>query len=148
MSHTYHKLLYHLVWSTANREPTIQSEFEDQLHHFIGGAFKTKKCIPLLVGEMPDHIHAFVAIPPHMAIAEVIRNVKVGSTKWIKQNIPYNFAWQEGYGAFSVSTSNKQAVLDYVKNQKEHHKQKSFKDEFLGLLNKHEIEFDEKYLWL
>ena len=98
---------------------------------------------------MPDHVHVLTAIPPTISIAEVIRNVKVSATKWVKETCPdsANFAWQEGYGAFSVSSSNHEAIVNYIRNQKNHHKDRDFRDEFLALLNKHGIEFDEKYLW-
>ena len=149
MPHTYFQLFYHLVWSTKNRVLSIPPLFEERLHGYIGGAFKTKGCLPIAIGGMPDHVHVWIAIPPTYVISEVVRNIKVATTKWVRETNPhcFDFAWQEGYGAFSVSVSNKNAVINYIKNQKEHHKGRSFKDEFLILLKQHEIEHDEKYLW-
>src|SRR5260221_12730896 len=85
MSHTYFQLFYHFVWSTKNREPTISSIFEEPLHSYIGGCFKTKGCFPIQIGGMPDHIHALIAIPPTLSIAEIIRNVKVSVTKCVHE---------------------------------------------------------------
>jgi REP element-mobilizing transposase RayT len=149
MSHTYCQLLYHLVWSTKNRSPSIPSSFEERLHCYIGGAFKTKQCLPLQIGGMPDHVHVLVSIPPTILLSEIVRNVKVCTTKWMQQTdlINENFSWQEGYGAFSVSASNREGVTNYIQQQKEHHKKHNFKEEFLMLLGKHGIAFDEKYLW-
>ena len=149
MTHTYFQLFYHLVWSTKNRELSIPPLFEQRLHEYIGGAFKTKGCAPLQIGGMADHVHILLIIPPTIAIAEVIRNVKVSATKWVHEVNPHcqNFAWQEGYGAFSVSASNREIVANYIRNQKEHHKGRSFKDEFLVLLNQHGVDYEEKYLW-
>ncbi len=149
MAHTYVQLYYHLVWSTKNREMSIPSLLEERLHDYIGGAFKAKECLPIQIGGMPDHIHILVTIPPTLAVAEIIRNVKVASTKWVHETNQHckDFAWQEGYGAFTVSASKKDTVINYIKNQKEHHEGRSFKEEFLLLLNQHEIEYDERYLW-
>lgn len=149
MSHTYIQLFYHLIWSTKNRELSIPSAFEERLHEYLGGAFKTKMCSPLQIGGMADHIHALVTIPPTASVAEIVRNVKVTTTKWVHEINPQckNFGWQEGYGAFSVSASKQEVVMNYIKNQKEHHQGRSFKEEFLILLNQHGVEYDEKYLW-
>ena len=150
MAHTYFQLLYHLVWSTKDRKSLISdNQFEDRLHNYIGGSFKAKDCLPLQIGGMPDHLHALVTIPPTLQIAEVIRNIKVSSSKWAHQIYPEfsGFGWQEGYGAFSISASNREAVVNYIKNQKEHHKVRSFQDEFIALLDRYGINYDEKYLW-
>ncbi len=149
MSHTYTQLLYHLVWSTKERQPFIPHDFQDRVYQYLAGTLKAKKCHPIQIGGMPDHIHILTEMNPDVAPAEVIRNIKVSATKWIKNTWPTfsNFAWQEGYGAFSVSASNREAVLNYIKNQEKHHKVKNFMDEFLELLDRHEVEYDIKYLW-
>lgn len=149
MAHTYVQLYYHIVWSTKDRTLSIPSALEERLHAFIGGAFKTKGCVCLQVGGMPDHIHVLVTIPPVSAVAEVVRNVKVASTKWVHKTHPSckDFAWQEGYGAFSVSESKREIVRQYIQNQKDHHQGRNFQDEFLLLLEQHNVTFDPKYLW-
>ncbi|MCE5293008.1 MAG: IS200/IS605 family transposase, partial [Chlamydiales bacterium] len=149
MAHTYVQLYYHIVWSTKDRLNYIPFSIEEPLHVFLGGAFKTKKCLPFQIGGMSDHIHILVSIPPTIAVAEVIRNVKVSSTKWMHKTYAqcHDFAWQEGYGAFSVSESKRETVIEYIKNQKEHHQGRSFQDEFLLLLEQHNVTYDPKYLW-
>ncbi|NGX41967.1 MAG: hypothetical protein K940chlam7_00241 [Chlamydiae bacterium] len=149
MSHTYHMLLYHLVWSTKNRCPFIIKSYQDRLYRYMGGTFRSLKCHPVQVGGMPDHIHALVSIPPNVTISEIVRNAKVSTNNWMSQTFPEtkSFAWQKGYGAFSVSPSNSNAVITYIQNQETHHKKSDFKEEFIALLNKHGITFDEKYLW-
>ena len=149
MSHTYHQLLYHIVWSTKQRLPLIIPEYKDRLYVYMGGIFRSLGCHPIQIGGMPDHIHAFVAIPPTSTISEIVRNIKVSTNKWLSHTFPNakSFSWQDGYGAFSVSLSNKDSVIKYIQNQEVHHKQRDFKDEFIELLNRHGVEFDKKYLW-
>ena len=98
---------------------------------------------------MADHVHICIEVPPKYSLSEIIKQVKVSSTKWVQSNfsVGKSFAWQEGFGVFSVSPSSKAAVLKYIQNQKEHHEGRSFKDEFLWLLKNHHVKFDEKFLW-
>ena len=149
MSHTYYQLLYHFVWSTKERRPIITANIKDSLYDYMGGTFRSLKCTPVLFGGVADHVHICVEVPPRYALAEIIRNVKVSSTKWVRQNYvsASGFEWQEGYGAFSVSPSAREAVLKYIRNQEAHHSQVNFKEEFLWLLKNHAIKYDEKYLW-
>lgn len=149
MTHTYYQLLYHLVWVTKERRSLIRTDLQNRLYEYMGGTFRELKCYPLLIGGMPDHIHACVEIPSGTALSDVLRTVKVSSTKWIRENFPLasEFAWQEGYGAFSVSVSSKEAVLRYISNQEEQHKKYDFREEFLLLLRNHGVSYDEKYLW-
>jgi REP element-mobilizing transposase RayT len=149
MAHTYSQLLYHLVWSTKNRQSLITNDFQNRLYEYMSGTFRSLKCHCILIGGMPDHIHVCTEIPPSINISDVMRNVKVSTTKWIKHNfsVGKDFEWQEGYGAFSVSASNKDVLLQYIKNQEQHHKGYDFREEFLLLLQKHGVQYDEKYLW-
>ncbi len=149
MAHTYYQLLYHLVWSTKERRPLITLDSQERLHEYLGGTFRDMRCHPILINGMPDHVHVCVEIPPTTSLSDLMKNVKVSSTKWVKQHFPTskNFEWQEGYGAFSVSPSNKEAVFAYIKNQEAHHRKYDFKEEFLLLLKNHGIQFEEKYLW-
>jgi len=149
MTHTYHKNYYHLVWSTKERLPAIIPEHKDQMFAYLGGTLKTLKCFPLQIGGMHDHVHILTIIPPHFAVANIIRDIKISSTKWMNSlpNVK-GFSWQEGYGSFTVSESQKEAVINYILNQEKHHQTRTFKDEFLELLKLHDVEYDEKYLWL
>ena len=149
MTHTYTQLLYHLVWSTKNRENKITEDFQERLYQYLGGTFRSKEATCIEIGGMADHIHILARIPPKISIASLIRDTKIASTKWLRENIPYcqPFAWQEGYGAFSVSRSNIDVIVSYIQNQHRHHTKLSFRDEFLLMLRKHGIEFDERYLW-
>jgi REP element-mobilizing transposase RayT len=149
MSHTFHQLLYHFVWSTKERQPLITPDFQFRLYEYLGGALKNVKGRPIQIGGVADHIHVCAMVSPDIAISEVIREIKVSSSKWVRKNfsIGNDFQWQEGYGAFSVSISNEDKVVDYIKNQETHHKKFDFRKEFLMLLKKHEVPIDEKYLW-
>jgi len=115
----------------------------------MAGTFRSLKCYCILIGGMPDHIHVCTEIPPSLNISDVMRNVKVSTSKWIKHTFSagHDFEWQEGYGAFSVSASNKNALLQYIKNQEQHHRKYDFREEFLLLLQKNGVQYDEKYLW-
>ena len=122
---------------------------QQPLYAYIGGTTKALKGVLIASGGVDDHIHLLVRLPAILSIADLVRQIKCSSTNWVRTTYPqYNrFAWQEGYGAFSVSKSVKEQVITYIDNQKLHHKTLSFHDEFLFLLDKHGIEYDEKYLW-
>ena len=149
MTHTFYQNLYHVVWATKERQPLLLPPFKDRVFEFLGGAFRTAGCVSFQVGGMPDHIHALISIPPKYAASEIIRDVKVGATKWIIKTLPdcKTFAWQEGYGLFTVSVSQKDAVLRYIKNQEEHHKKQTFEEEFKAFLVAHGVQYNEKFLW-
>lgn len=142
-------LLVHFVWSTANREPWITSTWEDDLYRFIGGILRKKKAKLLEAGGVSDHIHLFTSLPSTMSIAEVVNVLKANSSRWIHEEFRTRrgFAWQEGYGAFSVSRSAEQSVMTYIRNQKAHHRRRDFKSEYIKLLDRHGIEYDERYIW-
>ena len=149
MSHTYCQLYYHLVWSTKERQPIIKNEFKGDLYKYLGGAVRGKEGRLLEIGGVADHVHLLVALSSRFSIAEVVQQIKIGSSKWVSQNFfkQGSFAWQEGYGAFSVSESIRTQVTQYIQNQEQHHLNCSFREEFLNLLRRYNVEFDEKYLW-
>ncbi len=149
MAHTHHQNIFHLVWSTKDRKPIIIDSLKSQMFAFIAGAFKTAGCNPIQIGGMPDHIHALVAIPPRCAVSDVVRDIKICSSKWAQQNFPVgkSFAWQGGFGSFTVSASQVENVRKYILNQDEHHKVRSYQDEFKKFLELYGVKFDEKYLW-
>ena len=150
MSHTYYQNIYHLIWSTNQRKPLIPPDLKQRIFEFLGGTFKVAGCMPIEIGGMADHIHALVAIPPKFAVSDIVRDAKISSNKWCRSEVSNSrdFSWQEGFGSFTVSKSQIENVRHYILNQEEHHKKKTFKEEFIRLLELHEIEFEEKYLWL
>jgi putative transposase len=149
MGNTFTSLHYHFVFSTKKREPWISHEIEDRVWKFIGGIARDNGMKTLLVGGMPDHIHLAIALPPTQSVSKALQLLKGGSSKWIKDSLPQmrGFAWQDGYGAFAVSKSNLPDVLAYIKDQQNHHRFKSFQEEYLSFLRRHEIPYDERYLW-
>lgn len=149
MPQTWTALHYHLVFSTKHREPTITTDIQPRLYSHFGGLIRAEGGQLLAVGGMPDHVHLLARLNQRQALADVMRIVKTNSSKWIHEAFPAapRFAWQTGYGAFTVGLSTLPSVKQYIANQEEHHSRQSFQDEFRSFLIQHEIEFDERYLW-
>ena len=149
MSHSYVSNLMHCVFSTKQRVPLIDSELELRLWPYIGGIARENRMRALAVGGTADHLHTLLSLPSTMAIAKAVQLIKGGSSKWIHDTFPSlrKFGWQEGYGAFSVSSSQMDKTIAYIDNQKEHHRKKSFQEEFIQLLEKHGIEYDSRYVF-
>ena len=148
MTHTYSNVLFHLVWSTKNREPFVNADFKRPLYSYINGIVENKKCKLHIINGMPDHVHLLVSIPLTMTIPELVQQIKVSSNRWIKQQSPHfqKFSWQEGLGAFTVGYSNFDSVKNYIANQEEHHRSKSFDEEYLDLLKKLKITYDNRFV--
>jgi len=142
-------VLIHLVFSTKHRRPFITPVIETELHKYMSTVFRGCDSPALLVGGYEDHIHALFSLSRKWTIAAVVEEVKTSSSKWIKTKGEefHQFHWQSGYGAFSVSQSNVGKVKNYIANQKEHHGKQSFQDEFREFLEKHGVEYDERYVW-
>jgi len=142
-------LLYQIVYSTKHRIPCLNKKIRPQLFKYIWGILKNKKCHLYRINGVEDHLHIITDINPSIAISYLIKDIKLACTEMIKeQNLIQDFpGWQIGYGAFSYSKSEKNRLIEYVKNQEEHHKKVTFKEEFIGLLKEHDIEFDERYLF-
>ncbi len=140
---------YHLVFSTAHREPLIHSELHDRLYAFFGGIARDLSAQLIAGNGMPDHSHLLVRFPADMAPATLAREVKSRSSRWIHETFPGmgSFAWQRGYGGFTVSKSNVPEVEAYIRRQAEHHASMDFKREFLALLDKNEVEYDPRYVF-
>jgi REP element-mobilizing transposase RayT len=148
MAHSFTAGYAHFVFSTKGREPIISTDTK-RLHEYIGGIVRSEDCSLLSAGGMPDHLHLLIHMHPSKSYSELMRVVKSRSSAWIKETLPENsaFGWQSGYGGFSVSRSNVDAVREYIATQAEHHKRLSFQEEFIALLEKHGIEYDPKYIW-
>ena len=140
----------HLVFSTKERRPFLRDEpVRDALHAYLGGISKTLECPSLIVGGVEDYVHLLCRFGRTLTQAEWVKELKRVSNGWLKEHgRDYaDFEWQGGYAAFSVSQSNLEQVKQYIANQEEHHKKTTFQDELRTLLRKHEIEFDERYVW-
>lgn len=149
MSGTYTQIYIHLVFAVKGRENLIGKIWKDDLHKYISGIISKKGHKSIVVNGMPDHIHAFIGLKPAFAVSEVIRDIKNNSSNFINNNkfIRGKYSWQEGYGAFSYGHSQIEQVYNYIKNQEEHHKKQSFKNEYSTLLKKFDIPHEEKYLF-
>ena len=149
MANTYTALHYHVVFSTKLRERWITPDIESRIWAYLGGIARDNKMKALCVGGIEDHVHLLVGAPPTMALSKAVQLIKGGASKWIHDTFQtlQDFAWQDGYGAFTVSKSNVPSVIVYIQKQREHHVDQTFQDEFVELLRRHEIDYDEKYLW-
>ena len=149
MAGTFSQIYIQIVFAVKGRENIISKVWKDDLHKYIAGIIKGKEQKPIIVNGMPDHIHAFVGLRPSMPISDLVRDIKNNSSNFINNNrlVKGKFSWQEGYGAFSYSHSQIGQVYDYILNQEEHHKKRTFREEYLELLKKFEIEYNEKYLF-
>ena len=149
MANTYISLNIHYVFSTKNRAPIIIGDFRNRLWAFMGGIARENRMKAHCIGGIADHVHLLVSMPTTLSITKGIQLIKGGASAWAHATFPeiQNFAWQEGYGAFSVSISHLADTIAYIENQEEHHRHKSFQEEYLAFLKKHRIDYDEKYLW-
>lgn len=141
--------LVHLVYSTKDRQPWIPKAHQAALFAYQAGIFQNWDSLALVIGGVEDHVHALFSLSKNHALKTIVEEVKKGSSKWMKSNGPKNpvFHWQAGYGAFSLSRSNAPGVRRYIEHQEAHHQKQSFQDELRELFEKHEIEFDEHYVW-
>jgi putative transposase len=142
-------LLVHLVFSTKDREPMIHDEIRDELHAYIGGIVADCSGILLCAGSVEDHIHLLVSLPRTMTPADLVKEIKIGSSKWIKARDTRlaAFHWQGGYGMFSIGASQRLDVERYLSNQREHHRVTTFQQEYRKLLTRYGVEWDERYVW-
>jgi putative transposase len=142
-------VLVHFIFGTRHRRPLITEEIKADLHAYLGGIIRELGGAALCVNGMADHVHLLVRMPSIYSVADVARLAKTNSSRWVHERWPQfrRFAWQPGYGAFSVSESGQATVREYILNQQQHHKQRSFEDEFVVFLRKNHIVIDEKYLW-
>ncbi len=149
MAGTFTFLGTHFVFSTKNRTPLISDDIKDRLCAYIGGIIRELDGILIEINTMPEHIHLYTYIPKTVSVSKFMEIVKANSSKWAHTTFPQksDFGWQDGYGAFSVSKSSEEKVIQYIRDQQHHHKKKSFQEEFIDMLNKYDIAYDEKYIW-
>ena len=145
MSHSYSQNHVHLVFSTKNREKVIAPETQARLWPYMAGICKNHDMLTFAIGGMADHVHLLFRLPPTLSLVRAVTLIKSNSSTWMKEN-ERRFTWQEGYGAFSVSSSNVSRVIRYIDGQEAHHRTRSFEQEFLALLKKHGVKFDPKYV--
>ena len=146
---TYRQIFYQIVFSTKNRKPSISTIHQAELYHYIYGVIQHKQCRLYRINSMPDHIHIFSDLHPTISLSDLVKAIKVASNSWMKESdkFPEFDGWQDGYGAFTYSIREKEMIINYIKNQQEHHKKEIYEDEFKRLLKEHGVEFHEKYLW-
>jgi REP element-mobilizing transposase RayT len=149
MANTYTSLHYHIVFSTKNRHPWIHADIEQRVWEYLGGIARQNDMKAVQIGGIEDHLHVVLAVPPTMAVSKAVQLLKGGSSKWIHEMLPAlgDFEWQQGYGAFTVSKSQLPSVIQYAANQRDHHRQRSFQDEYRAMLEQHGVEYDERFLW-
>ena len=148
MPSTHLSLHYHIVFSTKERVPAIQLAWCERLHTYLGGVIRNVEGFPEAIGGVADHVHLLVGLRATACLANVVRDVKSVSSRWVHEEIgEHAFAWQEGYGAFTVSASLREVVRDYIARQDEHHRIRTFQQEYLELLQRSGVEYDERYLW-
>jgi len=149
MAHTYTDLLVHVIFSTKERVPSLDEKLRSRLFPYMGGIVRELGGAALLINGPTDHVHILELLPAKTALSEMIGKVKANSSGWVHREFTEKqaFAWQTGYAAFSVSHSQKESVLDYIAKQEEHHRKMSFQEELIAFLKKHEIEYEERYLW-
>ncbi len=149
MGQSLAKNYVHIIFGTKHREPLINSTIEAELHNYLGGICNRLECYPIKVGGFTNHIHILCLLSKKIALMKLVEELKSHSSKWIKtKGAAYqNFYWQDGYGAFSVNPSEIDAVVVYIANQHEHHRQHSFQDEYRVFLKKYNVEYDERYVW-
>lgn len=149
MPQSLSKILLHIVFSTKNRRDSIPENISSELHAYLAGACRGQGSEAFRVGGTANHVHIACTLPRTLDVSKLIENIKKSSSIWIKQKDKkcQFFSWQAGYGVFSLGASQLKDVMKYIDNQREHHKKKTFRQEFLDILEKYEVEYDERYLW-
>jgi len=149
MGQSLAKNLIHLIFSTKERRPLLDDAVRESLHAYIAGVLKEQESPCLAINSVADHVHVLFCLNKNAALAQVIMQAKKGASRWIKTQGPRytDFSWQNGYGAFSVSQSSVADVRQYIANQAEHHRKVTFQEELRAFFNRHEIAYDERYVW-
>jgi REP-associated tyrosine transposase len=146
MGHSYFNVLVHVVFSTKGRRKLIPVHKQEELWKYMSGIANNLATGTLAIGGMSDHVHLLLAVPGTINMSTAIQKIKTGSSKWLKAQVR-DFSWQEGFGAFSVSASHRNDVIEYIRNQPQHHKKRTFEEEFVALLKAVGVEYDPKYVF-
>src|SRR5215510_2824945 len=148
MPQSYTNLIYHIIFSTKDRQPLITNVYQSRLYDYIGGAIRAQGGFAVAINGVEDHVHLLARLRPDRSLSDVLRDMKANASGWMHDVFPElkDFTWQRGYGAFTVSHSNVEVVAEYISRQKAHHQKQTFREEFVELLKLNGIEFDEKYL--
>ena len=149
MANTYTQIHIQFVFAVKHRDGLLHASYKDELYRYIAGIIKNHNHKLLAINGMPDHVHVFIGMRPTQSISDLLQDIKGNSSKWIneKKFLKVKFEWQEGFGAFSYSKSQSNAVIDYIKNQEQHHAVKTFREEYLEFLELFEIDYDERYVF-
>jgi len=149
MANTYTQITIHIIFAVKGRENFIKSAFKEEFFKYISGIVRKKRQKLLCINGMSDHIHILIGLEPSMALSDLVRDLKANSSRWIneKRLLPWKFEWQEGFGAFSYSRSQRSIVIKYIENQEYHHAKRSFREEYLEMLKKFEVEYNQKYVF-
>ena len=149
MANTYTQIHIQTIFAVQSRQSLIKPVWEEELYRYISGIIQNNQHKVLQINGMPDHVHILVGMRPNQSLSELMKQVKQDSSKWINNKgiVPGKFSWQAGYGAFSYSKAQLPRVINYIRNQKGHHKKESFQEEYLKLLETHEVEFDRHYIF-
>ena len=149
MANTYTQIHLHLIFAVQNRQSLIGDSWAEQLYQYITGIVQTNKHKMIIINGMPDNLHVAIGMRPTQSLSDLMQDIKGGSSKWINDNkfVQGKFQWQEGFGAFSYNKSSLPKLIDYIKNQKEHHRKKTFLQEYKGFLDLFEVEYDERYIF-
>lgn len=142
MAHTHSNILIHAIFSTKDRKPLLDRDLKPRMHAYLGGIVREIGGIAIRINGTADHVHMLVRVPPVVAVADMIRDVKASSSKWAGR-----FAWQTGYGAFSVSESAAQRVIRYIEGQEDHHREVTFQEEYIAFLKRHKVDYDPRFVW-
>jgi putative transposase len=151
MSHTFARIHIHVIFSTKERRKLIAKEVRPELWSYMAGICHNRGIVPIAINGTDNHVHALFHLPTTMTVAKAVNLLKANSSRWMSERWMSKhgkkFAWQDGYGAFSVSESNTRAVINYIRDQEKHHRKRSFEDEYLAFLKRHKFEFDPKYVF-
>jgi len=149
MSQSLSRILVHLVFSTKLRAPCLSAQIQHELHPYIGGTLNEHGCPVIEVGGVADHVHMLFGLSRTLTVAQIVERVKTSSSKWLKEKNTKlsTFQWQHGYGAFSVSQSDAERVITYIREQEQHHRKMTFQEEYRLLLKRYQVAFDERYVW-
>ena len=149
MANTYTQIYIHIVFAVQSRQNLLKRENKEELHKYITGIIRNKKQKLIVINSVPDHVHIFISMKPSIALSDLVRDIKNNSSTFIntKRWVRGKFSWQEGFGAFSYGHSQIDVVVKYIQNQEKHHEKKTFKEEYMNMLKKFNVEYDEKYVF-